>query len=176
MKKGVILSHTVEDEIDSFVITDVEDNDNDSSETLDLIDSAYKNIKYKKIKDILLRDIKNDLSEFIESEIKQKLGLHNKEEYQTLVDKRIIATLEKETEFLKTEICSKNEIINTFLKNNTQKNNKDNMEGQIWNFGDTCNTSDSHSLCSTVKSRDSLVQFSEIDIISHKLSKKITDD
>ena len=111
---------TVEDEIYSFVTSDVESNYNNSSETLDLIDSAYKNIKYRKIKDILLRDIKHDLSEFIESEIKQKLDLHNKEEYQTLVDKRIIATLEKEVEFLKTEICSKNEIINTFLNNNIQ--------------------------------------------------------
>ena len=140
------LSPTVEDEIDSFFTSDVESNDNNSSETLDLIDSAYKNIKYRKIKDILLRDIKNDLSEFIKSEIKQKLDLHNKEEYQTLVDKRIIATLKKEVEFLKTEICSKNEIINKFLNNNIQKNNNDNMEGEIWNFGDTCNTSDSHSV------------------------------
>ena len=53
-----ILSLTVEDEIDSFVTSDVENNDNDSSETLDLIDSAYKSIRYKKIKNILLRDIK----------------------------------------------------------------------------------------------------------------------
>ena len=53
-----ILSPTVEDKIDSFVTSDVENNDNDSSETLVLIDSAYKNIKYKKIKDILLRDKK----------------------------------------------------------------------------------------------------------------------
>ena len=45
---------------------------------------------------------------------KQKLDLHNKEEYQTLVDKSIIATLEKETEFLKTEIFSKNEIVINF--------------------------------------------------------------
>ena len=45
-----ILSPTVEDEIDSCVTSDVENNDNDSSETLDLIDSAYKNIKYKKRK------------------------------------------------------------------------------------------------------------------------------
>ena len=67
------LSPTVEDEIHSFVTSDVESNDNNSSETLDLIDSAYKNIKYRKIKDILLRDVKNDLSEFIKSEIKQKL-------------------------------------------------------------------------------------------------------
>ena len=56
-----ILSPTVEDEIDSFVTSDVDNNDNDSSETLDLIDSAYKNIKYKKINDILLGDIKNDV-------------------------------------------------------------------------------------------------------------------
>ena len=82
-----ILSPTVEDEIDSFVTSDVENNDNDSSETLDLIDSAYKNIKYKKIKDILLRDIKNDVSEFIENQTKQKSDQHNNEEYKTLVDK-----------------------------------------------------------------------------------------
>ena len=77
-------------------------------------------------------------NEFIENEIKQKLELHNKEEYKTLVVKRIIATLEKEIEFLKTKICSKNEIINKFLKNNTHSNNNDNMEGEIWDFGDTC--------------------------------------
>ena len=82
-----ILSPTVEDEIDSFVTSDVENNDNDSSETLDLIDSAYKNIKYKKIKDILLRDIKNDVSEFIENQTKRKSDRHNNEEYKTLVDK-----------------------------------------------------------------------------------------
>ena len=47
-----ILSPVVEDETDSFVPSDVENNDNDCSETLALIDSTYKNIKYKKIKDI----------------------------------------------------------------------------------------------------------------------------
>ena len=60
-----ILSPAVEDKIDSFATSNVENNDNDSSETLDLIDSAYKNIKYKKNKEVLLRDIKNDVSEFI---------------------------------------------------------------------------------------------------------------
>ena len=82
-----ILSYTAENEIDSFATTDVENNDNDCSETLDLINSAYKNIKYKKIKDILLRGIKNDISEFIQNEVTQILNLHNKEEYQTLIDK-----------------------------------------------------------------------------------------
>ena len=86
---------------------------------------------------------------FIQIETNQKLNLHNKEEYQTFVDKRIIATLEKETEFLKTEICSKNEIINKFLNNNTEENSNDNMEGEMLDFGDTFNTSDSQSVCST---------------------------
>ena len=86
---------------------------------------------------------------FIQIEINQKLNLHNKEEYQTFVDKRIIATLEKETEFLKTEICSKNEIINKFLNNNTEENSNDNMEGEMLDFGDTFNASDSQSVCST---------------------------
>ena len=42
------------------------------------------------------------------------------------------------------------------------------MEGEIWDFGDTCNTSDSHSVCSTVNSREPLAKFSEINIISHE--------
>ena len=50
------------------------------------------------------------------------------------------------------------------------------MEGEIWDFGDTCNTSDSHSVCSTVKSRDSLAKFSEINIISHEPLKRNIDD
>ena len=43
-----VLSPTTEYEIESFVIGDVENNDNDSSETLDLTDSANKSIKHKK--------------------------------------------------------------------------------------------------------------------------------
>ena len=116
--------------------------------------------------------MKNDVSEFIENEIKQKLNLHKK-----LVDRRIIVTLEeKEIEFLKTEICSKNEIIYKLFNNNTEKNNNDNMEGEIWDFGDTFNTSDSQSVCRTDKSRDSLVRSSDINIISHNPPKRNIDD
>ena len=50
------------------------------------------------------------------------------------------------------------------------------MEGEISDFGDTCNTSDSHSVCSKFKSRDSLAKFSEINIISHELLKRKIDD
>ena len=69
---GEVLSPTIEDEIDSFITSDVENNDNEYSETLDLIDSAYKNIKYRKIKDILLWGIKIEVSKFMQNEIKQK--------------------------------------------------------------------------------------------------------
>ena len=41
--------------------------DNDCSQALDLIDSAYTDIKYKKINDILQRDTKNDVSGFIQN-------------------------------------------------------------------------------------------------------------
>ena len=61
--------------------------------------------------------MKNDVSEFIQNEIKQKLSLYIKEEDQAFVYKMIIVTLEKETKF---------------LNSNTQKNNKDNIEGEKW--------------------------------------------
>ena len=77
---GEVLSPTIEDEIDSFITSDVENNDNEYSETLDLIDSACKNIKYRKIKDILLWGIKIEVSKFMQNEMKQKLNLHTKEE------------------------------------------------------------------------------------------------
>ena len=50
------------------------------------------------------------------------------------------------------------------------------MEGEIWDFHDTFNTSDSQSVCSTNKSSDSLVKFSDINIISHNPSKRNSDD
>lgn len=53
-----ILSLSVEDQIDSFVSGAIENDNNNSLETPDLIDNAYKYIKYKQIKDILLPEIK----------------------------------------------------------------------------------------------------------------------
>ena len=45
-----ILSPTIEDEIDLFVASDLENIDNDSSETLNLIRGACKYISTKKLK------------------------------------------------------------------------------------------------------------------------------
>ena len=87
--------------------------------------------------------------------------------------KKIIAKLEKEIEFLKIEISSKNEIINKFLNNNTHKNNNVNMEGEIWGLGDIINTFDSQFVCSAGKSGDSIVKFSDVNIISHNPSKQL---
>ena len=82
--------------------------------------------------------------------------------------------LKKKLNFSKQEFA--HETINKFLNNNTQKNNNDNMKVEIWDFGDTFNTSDFQSVCSKEKSGDLLVKFSDISIISHNPSKRNTDD
>ena len=143
-----IPSPSIEDQINSFVSSDTENDNNNSLETLEVIDNAYKYAKYKKIKDILLADIKNDIKDFIQNEVKQKINLHNQEEYQTVVDKKLIPNLERETEFLKSEISTKNEIINKRLNNDIRQNKNCNMVGETWDFGVTHETSDSDSTCS----------------------------
>ena len=42
------------------------------SDTLDVLDNTFKNTKYQKIKDILLEDIKKDVCDLIQNEIRQK--------------------------------------------------------------------------------------------------------
>ena len=44
---------------------------------------------------------KNDISNFIQNEVKQKLSLRNQEEDQTVVDKKLITKLEREIKFRK---------------------------------------------------------------------------
>ena len=96
---------------------DNENDNNNSLETLDVIHNAYKYVKYKKIKDVLPPEIKNDITDFIQNEVKQKINLHNQEAYQTVVDKKLLTNLEREIEFLKSGISSKNEIIKKLLNN-----------------------------------------------------------
>ena len=55
-----ILSPSFEDQINSFVSSDTENDNNNSLKTLEVIDNAYKHAKYKKIKHVLLPEIKND--------------------------------------------------------------------------------------------------------------------
>ena len=59
-------------------------------------------------------------------------NLHYEEIHQTLFNKRIITTLEKEVKFLKTEISSKNDIIDKFVNSTINKENKENVEGKTW--------------------------------------------
>ena len=47
--------------MDSFISSDNEPDAIEFSDTLDVFDNAYKDIKYQKIKDILLKDLKKDL-------------------------------------------------------------------------------------------------------------------
>ena len=120
---------SIEDQINSFVSSDTENDNNNSLETLEVIDNAYKYAKYKKIKDVLLPEIKNDIRDFIQNEVKRKPNLHNQEEYQTVVDKKLITNLEREIEFLKSEISIKNEIIKKLLNKDIRQNKNCNMVG-----------------------------------------------
>ena len=52
-----IPSPSIEDQINSFVSSDAENDNNNSLETLEVIDNSYKYAKYK-IKDVLLPEIK----------------------------------------------------------------------------------------------------------------------
>ena len=101
--------------------------------TLSLKAMHTKILNAKKIKDILLKDIKKDVCDFIQNEIRQKINLYSQDEHRTL-DKRIIANLEKEIHFLKTEIETKDEIIKNFIKNDSHRNENNNVpqDGQIW--------------------------------------------
>ena len=95
----------LKNQIDSLVSGDIENDNNNSLETLDVIDNANKNVKYKKLSIPYC-----PICDSIQHEVKQKINLHNQEDYQTVVDKKIINNPEKEIEFLKADITTKNEI------------------------------------------------------------------
>ena len=113
--------NSVPDQTDSFISSDTEPDAIEFSDTLDVLDSTFKKVKYQKIKDILLEDIKKDMCDLIQNKMRQKINLYNQDEHQTLVDKRVIANLEKEIHFLKIEIETKNEIIKKFIKNDPHR-------------------------------------------------------
>ena len=171
-----ILSLSVDNKCNSFVSSDTENDNNNSLETLEVIDNAYKYAKYKKIKDVLLPEIKNNIRDFIQNEVKQKTNLHNQEEYQTVVDKKLITNLEREIEFLKSEISIKNEIIKKLLNNDIRQNKNCNMVGETWDFDVTHETSDSESTCSISNSEDSIIESRDVNTVKTKISSMSIDD
>ena len=54
------------------------------SDILEVLDNTFKNVKYQKIKDILLEDIKKHVCDLIQNEISQKITLYSQDEHQTL--------------------------------------------------------------------------------------------
>ena len=88
------------------------------------------------------------MCDFIQNEIRQKINLYSQDEHQTLVDKRIIANIEKEIHFLKIEIETKNEIIKYFIKNDSHRDENDNVpqNWQIWEFTHISSDSDTNEI------------------------------
>ena len=86
------------------------------------------------------------MCDLIQNEIRQKINLYSQDEHQRLVDKRIIANLEKEIHFLKTEIETRNEIIKNFIKNDLHRDEKNYVpqDGQIRVFTHVSNDLDTN--------------------------------
>ena len=97
------------------------------SDILEVLDNTFKNVKYQKIKDIFLEDIKKDVCDLIQDEISQKITLYSQDEHQTLADKRI-EDLEKDIHFLK------NEIIKNFIKNDPHGDENNNVSQKMGKF------------------------------------------
>ena len=73
--------NSVPDQMDSFTSSDTEPDTTEFSDTLDVFDNTFKNVKYQKIKDILLEDIKKDVCDFMQNEIRQKINLYSQDEH-----------------------------------------------------------------------------------------------
>ena len=112
----------------------------------------------------------------MQNEVKQKINLHNQEEYQTVADKKLITNLEREFEFLKSEISTKNEIIKKLLNNDIRQNKNCNMVGETWDFDVTHETSDSESTCSISNSEVSIIESRDVNTVKTKISSMSIDD
>ena len=73
--------NSVPDQMDSFTSSDTEPDTTEFSDTLDVFDNTFKNVKYQKIKDILLEDTKKDVCDFMQNEIRQKVNLYSQDEH-----------------------------------------------------------------------------------------------
>ena len=93
----------------------------------------------------MLENIKKDVCDLTQNEIRQKINLYSQDKHQTLVDKRIIANLQKEIHFLKTETETRNEI-KTFIKDDPHRDENNNVpqDGQIRLFPRISNDSDTN--------------------------------
>ena len=101
--------------------------------------------------------------------------MHNQEEYQTVADKKLITNLEREFEFLKSEISTKKVIIKKLL-NDIRQNKSCNMVGETWDFDVPHETSDSESMCSISNAEDSIVDSRDVNTVKTKISSMSIDD
>ena len=102
--------------------------------------------------------------------------MHNQEEYQNVVDKKLITNLKKESEFLKSEITTKNEIIKKLLNNDLRDNKRCIIVRGTWDFDVTHKPSDSQSTCSTSNSEDSIIESRDVNAVNIKIAILSIDD
>ena len=110
------------------------------------------------------------ICDFIQHEVKQKINLHNQEDYQTVVDKKIINNPAKEIEFLKSDITTKNEITWKFINNDIRENRSCNMIVEAWYFDVTYETNDTQCTCGTGNSGDFVVKSIDLNTVKPEIS------
>ena len=93
-----------------------------------------------------------------------------------MVDKKLITNLEREIEFLKSEISTKNEIIKKLLNNDILQNKSSNMVVGTWDFDVTHETSDSQTTCCTNNSEDSIVESRDMNTVNTEIANMSFDD
>ena len=93
-----------------------------------------------------------------------------------MADKKLIPNLEREIEFLKSEISTKNEIIKKLLNKNIRQNKNCSMVGKTWDFDVTYETSNSKSTCSISNSEDSILESRDVNTVNTKISSMSIDD
>ena len=98
--------------------------------------------------------------------------MHNQEEYQTVVDKKLIINLEREIEFL----SQKKEIIKKLLNKDILDNKSCNMAGETWDFDVPHEKSDSESTCSISISEDSIVESRDVNTVNTRISSMSISD
>ena len=72
--------NSVPDQIDTSITSDTENDAKKFSDTLDVFDNTFKNVKHQKIKDIMLEYTKKDLCDLTQNEIRQTINLYSHDE------------------------------------------------------------------------------------------------
>ena len=101
---------------------------NTMNSTMNLIDNMYDEMKTKECRDALISHIKEDINKIVQTELKKQLEIN--EDHNITYERLTIEYLEKEIKYLKTELESKNKLVQHILSRPLLHELADNMDGE----------------------------------------------